>query len=150
MSVDFSYVFLKDSLFFKLVSDINLQKGIFFLDYLLDKYLGKISEDESSGFFYKSGLGEMILEGSYIKDVVFIDLDSVLNYRDGLIRFFLDDDGNYNLFLNFVIGKGIDVIYFIFRVEDFFFEVVFFFENSESSKEEAFLVRVFKFQIFLR
>lgn len=62
------------------------------MDYLLDKYLGKISEDESSGFVYKSGLGEIGLEISDKKDLFYIDLSSILNYREDLNMLLFDRD----------------------------------------------------------
>lgn len=137
MSVDLSHAPLKDPLLFKSASDTNLQKGTSFLDYLSDKHLGKISEDESSGLSHKSGSGEMTSEGSHTKDVASTDSDSVLNYRDGSTRLSLDDDGNHNPPSNPVTGKGIDAIHSIFRAEDFLPEAASLSENPESSKEEA-------------
>lgn len=64
------------------------------MDYLLDKSLGKISEDESSGIVCKSGFGEIGLEMSDKKDLFYIDLNSVLNYREDFSMFLFDNDGN--------------------------------------------------------
>jgi hypothetical protein len=150
MSVDLSHAPLKDPLLFKSASDTNLQKGTSFLDYLSDKHLGKISEDESSGLSHKSGSGEMTSEGSHTKDVASTDSDSVLNYRDGSTRLSLDDDGNHNPPSNPVTGKGIDAIHSIFRAEDFLPEAASLSENPESSKEEAPPARAPKSQTSLR
>ncbi|XP_029398151.1 UHRF1-binding protein 1-like isoform X2 [Mus pahari] len=137
MSVDLSHAPLKDPLLFKSASDTNLQKGTSFLDYVSDKHLGKISEDESSGLAHKSGSGEMTSEGSHTKDVARTDSDSVLNYRDGSTRLSLDDDGNQNPPSNPVTDKGIGTIHSIFRAEDLLPEAAPLSENLESSKEEA-------------
>ncbi|CAO2581383.1 UHRF1-binding protein 1-like [Lemmus lemmus] len=135
MSVDLSHVPLKDPLLFKSASDTNLQKGTSFLDYLSDKHLGKISEDESSGLGYKSGSGEMMSEVSHRKDVSYTDADSVLNCRDGTDRFSLSDGGNPNTPSNALAGKGSGTIESIFRAE-----------NLEESKEEVPISRALKSQ----
>ncbi|XP_027248400.1 UHRF1-binding protein 1-like isoform X1 [Cricetulus griseus] len=131
MSVDLSHVPLKDPLLFKSASDTNLQKGTSFLDYLSDKHLGKISEDESSGLVYKSGSGEV----SHREDVSCTDSDSVLSYRDDSNRLSLNNSGNQNAPSNALAGKGSGPIESIFRAEDFLPEVPSVPENLEDSKE---------------
>ncbi|OBS76696.1 hypothetical protein A6R68_16853 [Neotoma lepida] len=144
MSVDLSHVPLKDPLLFKSASDTNLQKGPSFLDYLSDKHLGKISEDESSGLVYKSDSGEMISEVSHRKDVSSTDSDSVLNYRDDSNMPSLNNDGNQNAPSNTLAGKGSETIESIFRAEDFLPEVASLSENLENSKEEVPTARALK------
>ncbi|XP_052020728.1 bridge-like lipid transfer protein family member 3B isoform X2 [Apodemus sylvaticus] len=146
MSVDLSHAPLKDPLLFKSASDTNLQKGTSFLDYLSDKHLGKISEDESSGLAYKSGSGEMASEVSHTKDVACTDSDSVLNYRDNSAVLSLDNDINQNPPLNTVAGKGNEAIYSIFKAEDFLPEAASLPETQGSGKEEAPPVRALKSQ----
>ncbi|KAL1775458.1 hypothetical protein HispidOSU_027693 [Sigmodon hispidus] len=131
MSVDLSHGPLKDPLLFKSASDTNLQKGTSFLDYLSDKHLGKISEDESSGFVYKSGSGEMMSEVSLRKDVSCTDSDSVLNFRDDSSMLSLNNTGNQNVLSNTLAGKGSETIESIFRAEDFLPEVASLSENLE-------------------
>lgn len=116
---------------FKSASDTNLQKGTSFLDYLSDKHLGKISEDESSGLVYKSGSGEV----SHREDVSCTDSDSVLSYRDDSNRLSLNNSGNQNAPSNALAGKGSGPIESIFRAEDFLPEVPSVPENLEDSKE---------------
>lgn len=146
MSVDLSHAPLKDPLLFKSASDTNLQKGTSFLDYLSDKHLGKISEDESSGLAYKSGSGEMTSEVSHTKDVAYRDSDSVLNYRDDSTVLSLDNDVNQNPSSNTVAGKGNEAIYSIFKAEDFLPEAVSLPEALESGREEAPPARALKSQ----
>ncbi|XP_051062294.1 bridge-like lipid transfer protein family member 3B [Phodopus roborovskii] len=136
MSVDLSHVPLKDPLLFKSASDTNLQKGTSFLDYLSDKHLGKISEDESSGLVYKSGSGEMMAEVSHRKDVSCTDSNSVLNCREDSNRLSLNNSGNQIAPSNALAGKGSGTIESIFRAEDFLPEVPLVPENLEDSKEE--------------
>ncbi|XP_076776068.1 bridge-like lipid transfer protein family member 3B isoform X3 [Arvicanthis niloticus] len=144
MSVDLSHAPLKDPLLFKSASDTNLQKGTSFLDYLSDKHLGKISEDESSGLAYKSGSGEMTSEVSHTKDVACSDSDTVLNYRGDSTMVSLDNDGNQNTPSNTVTGKGNEAIHTIFKAEDFLSEAASLSESLESSKEEARTARALK------
>lgn len=150
MSVDLSHVPLKDPLLFKSASDTNLQKGTSFLDYLSDKHLGKISEDESSGLGYKSGSGEMMSEVSHRKDVSCTDADSVLNCRDDADRFSLSDGGNPNTPSNALAGKGSGTVEPVFRAEDFLPEAASVPENSEESKEGVPIARALKSQPSLR
>ncbi|KAM7113814.1 bridge-like lipid transfer protein family member 3B isoform 1-T1 [Molossus nigricans] len=146
MSVDLSHVSLKDPLLFKSASDTNLQKGISFLDYLSDKNLEKISEDESSGILCKSGPREIGLETMDKKDVSCTDSDSVLNYREhsGMLSF--DHDGNQNMLSNSLTSKENETIELIFKGEDLLPETASLSENLEISKEEAPTVRTLKSQ----
>ncbi|XP_040611021.1 UHRF1-binding protein 1-like isoform X2 [Mesocricetus auratus] len=146
MSVDLSHVPLKDPLLFKSASDTNLQKGSSFLDYLSDKHLGKISEDESSGLVYKSDSGEVMAEVSHRKDVSCTDSDNVLNYRDDSNRLLLNNGGNQSAPSNALAGKGSGTIESIFRAEDFFPEGPSVPENLEDSKEEVPTARSLKSQ----
>ncbi|XP_024607082.1 UHRF1-binding protein 1-like isoform X3 [Neophocaena asiaeorientalis asiaeorientalis] len=141
MSIDLSHVPLKDSLLFKSASDTNLQKGISFLDYLSDKNLGKISEDESSGIVCKSGSGEIGSETSGKKDSSYTDSNSVLNYREDSSILSFDNGGNQNILSNSLTSKGNETIESIFKAEDLLPETVSLSENMEISKEEAPTVR---------
>ncbi|XP_032500244.1 UHRF1-binding protein 1-like isoform X3 [Phocoena sinus] len=141
MSIDLSHVPLKDSLLFKSASDTNLQKGISFLDYLSDKNLGKISEDESSGIVCKSGSGEIGSETSGKKDSPYTDSNSVLNYREDSSILSFDNGGNQNILSNSLTSKGNETIESIFKAEDLLPETVSLSENMEISKEEAPTVR---------
>ncbi|XP_061061019.1 bridge-like lipid transfer protein family member 3B isoform X5 [Eubalaena glacialis] len=146
MSIDLSHVPLKDSLLFKSASDTNLQKGISFLDYLSDKNLGKISEDESSGIVCKSGSGEIGSETSGKKDSSYTDSNSVLNYREDSSMLSFDNGGNQNILSNSLTSKGNETIESIFKAEDLLPETVSLSENMEISKEEAPTVRTLKSQ----
>ncbi|XP_024435306.2 bridge-like lipid transfer protein family member 3B isoform X1 [Desmodus rotundus] len=150
MSVDLSHVPLKDPLLFKSASDTNLQKGISFLDYLSDKNLEKISEDESSGILCKSGSGEIGLETGDRKDLSYTDSNSVLNYREDSSLLSFDNDGNQNMLLNSVTSKGNEAIESIFKAEDLLPETTSLSENLEMGKEEAPTVRTLKSQSSLR
>ncbi|KAL6079224.1 hypothetical protein STEG23_018378 [Scotinomys teguina] len=146
MSVDLSHAPLKDPLLFKSASDTNLQKGTSFLDYLSDKHLGKISEDESGGLVYKSDSGERMAEGSRGKGVSRTDSHSVLSYRDDSNMPSLSNDGNQNAPSNTLAGKGSETIESIFRAKDFLPEVASVPENPENSKEEVPTARALKSQ----
>ncbi|XP_016078650.1 PREDICTED: UHRF1-binding protein 1-like isoform X1 [Miniopterus natalensis] len=145
MSVDLSHASLKDPLLFKSASDTNLQKGISFLDYLSDKNLEKISEDESSGILCKSGSGEIGLETRNKKDLSYTDSNSVLNYRERS-RMLSFDDGNQNMLSNSLTCKGNETIESIFKAEDLLPETASLSENLECGKEEAPTVRTLKSQ----
>ncbi|XP_006141438.1 UHRF1-binding protein 1-like isoform X1 [Tupaia chinensis] len=149
LSVDLSHVPLKDPLLFKSASDTNLQKGISFLDYLSDKHLGKISEDESSGLVCKSGSGELGSEISHKRDSSSADSNSVINYREDSNMPSFDNDGNQNMLSNSVIGKGNENVESIFKAEDLLPEAASFSENLEISKEETTTARTLKSQSFL-
>ncbi|XP_023982986.1 LOW QUALITY PROTEIN: bridge-like lipid transfer protein family member 3B [Physeter macrocephalus] len=146
MSIDLSHVPLKDSLLFKSASDTNLQKGISFLDYLSDKNLGKISEDESSGIVCKSGSGEIGSETSGKKDSSYTDSNSVLNYREDSSMLSFDNGGNQNILSNSLTSKENETIESIFKAEDLLPETVSLSENMEISKEEAPTVGTLKSQ----
>lgn len=150
MSIDLSHVPLKDSLLFKSASDTNLQKGISFLDYLSDKNLGKISEDESSGIVCKSGSGEIGSETSGKKDSSYTDSNSVLNYREDSSILSFDNGGNQNILSNSLTSKGNETVESIFKAEDLLPETVSLSENMEISKEEAPTVRTLTSQSSLR
>ncbi|KAM4882537.1 bridge-like lipid transfer protein family member 3B isoform 2-T2 [Thomomys bottae] len=135
MSVDLSHVPLKDSLLFKSASDTNLQKGTSFLEYLSDKHLGKISEDESSGLTYKSGSGEIGLQISDRKDSSHADSNSVLNYREGSKMSSFGNDSHQNTFSNSLTNKGNETIESIFKAEDLLPEAASLPESMEMSKE---------------
>lgn len=137
MSVDLSHVHLKDPLLFKSASDTNLQKGTSFLDYLSEKHLGKISEDESSALVYKSDSGETASEVSDRKDPSCTDSDSVLNYREGSNTLSFDNDGNQSILSNTLTSKGNETIESIFKTEDFLPETASLSENMETSKGEV-------------
>ncbi|XP_066213124.1 bridge-like lipid transfer protein family member 3B isoform X1 [Saccopteryx leptura] len=144
LSVDLSHVPLKDPLLFKSASDTNLQKGISFLDYLSDKNLEKISEDESSRILCKSGSGEIGLETSDQKNLSYTDSNSVLKYREDSSMLSFDNDGNQNMLLN--SSKGNETIESIFKAEDLLQETASLSENLEISKEEAPTIRTLKSQ----
>ncbi|KAM8780061.1 bridge-like lipid transfer protein family member 3B isoform 2-T2 [Rhynchonycteris naso] len=144
MSVDLSHVPLKDPLLFKSASDTNLQKGISFLDYLSDKNLEKISEDESGGILCKSGSVEIGLETSDQKNLSYTDSNSVLNYREDSSMLSFDNDGNQNMLSNST--KGNETIESIFKAEDLLQETALLSENLEISKEEAPTIRTLKSQ----
>ncbi|XP_021501370.2 bridge-like lipid transfer protein family member 3B isoform X1 [Meriones unguiculatus] len=146
MSVDLSHVPLKDPVLFKSASDTNLQKGTSFLDYLSDKHLGKISEDESSGLVYKSGPGETTPEISHRKGLSFTDSDSFLNCGDDSNMLSLVSHGNQSTPSNTVTGQGNEAIRSIFKAEDFLPEVASLSENPDGSKEEAPTARALKSQ----
>lgn len=146
MSVDLSHVPSKDPFLFKSASDTNLQKGISFLDYLSDKSLGKISEDESSGIVCKSGSGEIGSEMSDKKDLSYTDSNSVLNYREDSSMLSFDNDGNQNILSNSLTSKGNETIELIFKAEDLLAETALLSENLEISKEEAPTARTLKSQ----
>ncbi|XP_047404848.1 bridge-like lipid transfer protein family member 3B isoform X1 [Sciurus carolinensis] len=143
MSVDLSHVPLKDPLLFKSASDTNLQKGTSFLDYLSDKHLGKISEDESIGLVHKSS-GETESEIIDRKDLSCIGSNSVLNSREDSNMLSFDNDGNQNVLSNSLTTKGNDTIESVFKAEDLLSEAVSFPENLE--KEEAPTVKTLKSQ----
>ncbi|XP_011384866.1 UHRF1-binding protein 1-like isoform X1 [Pteropus vampyrus] len=143
MSVDLSHVPSKDPLLFKSASDTNLQRGISFLDYLSDKNLGKISEDESSGIVCKSGSREI---ESDKKDLSYTHSNSILNYREDSSLLSFDNDGNQNMLSNSLTSKGSETIELIFKAEDLLPETVSLSENLEISKEEASAVRTLKSQ----
>ncbi|XP_016013704.2 UHRF1-binding protein 1-like isoform X1 [Rousettus aegyptiacus] len=143
MSVDLSHVPSKDPLLFKSASDTNLQRGISFLDYLSDKNLGKISEDESSGIICKSGSSEI---ESDKKDSSYTHSNSILNYREDSSLLSFDNDGNQNTLSNSLTSKGSETIESIFKVEDLLPETVSLSENLEVSKEGASTVRTLKYQ----
>ncbi|XP_053439099.1 bridge-like lipid transfer protein family member 3B isoform X3 [Nycticebus coucang] len=146
MSVDLSHVPLKDPLLFKSASDTNLQKGISFLDYLADKHLGKISEDESSGLVYKSGSGEIGPGVSDKKNSSSKDSNSVLNNRGGSNMPSVGNDGNQNILSNSLTSKGNETVKSIFKAEDLFPEAASVSENLETSKEEVPTLRTLKSQ----
>ncbi|EPY73882.1 UHRF1 binding protein 1-like protein [Camelus ferus] len=146
MSVDLSHVPLKDSLLFKSASDTNLQKGISFLDYLSDKNLGKISEDESSGIVCKSDSGEIGSETSDRKNSSCTDSNSVLNYREDSSMLSFDNSGHQNILSNNINSKGNETIGLIFKGEGLLPETASLSENLEISKEEAPTVRTLKSQ----
>lgn len=143
MSVDLSHVPSKDPLLFKSASDTNLQRGISFLDYLSDKNLGKISEDESSGIICKSGSSEI---ESDKKDSSYTHSNSILNYREDSSLLSFDNDGNQNMLSNSLTSKGSETIESIFKFEDVLPETVSLSENLEVSKEGASTVRTLKYQ----
>ncbi|XP_012877267.1 PREDICTED: UHRF1-binding protein 1-like isoform X4 [Dipodomys ordii] len=144
MSVDLSHVPLKDSLLFKSASDTNLQKGTSFLEYLSDKHLGKISEDESSGLTYKSGSGEIGLQISDRKDSSHADSSNVLNYREGSKMPSFGNDSNQNMLSNNLTNKGNETIESIFKAEDLLPEASSLPDSLEMSKEEGSTVRTLK------
>eukprot|EP00074_Homo_sapiens_P096169 XP_016874537.1 UHRF1-binding protein 1-like isoform X4 [Homo sapiens] len=146
MSVDLSHIPLKDPLLFKSASDTNLQKGISFMDYLSDKHLGKISEDESSGLVYKSGSGEIGSETSDKKDSFYTDSSSILNYREDSNILSFDSDGNQNILSSTLTSKGNETIESIFKAEDLLPEAASLSENLDISKEETPPVRTLKSQ----
>lgn len=146
MSVDLSHVPLKDTLLFKSASDTNLQKGVSFMDYLSDKHLGKISEDESSGLVYKSGSGEIGSETSDKKDSFYTDSSSILNYREDSNMLSFDSDGNQNILSSSLTSKGNETIESIFKAEDLLPEAASLSENLDISKEETPTVRTLKSQ----
>ncbi|XP_073940301.1 bridge-like lipid transfer protein family member 3B isoform X2 [Castor canadensis] len=146
MSVDLSHIPLKDPLLFKSASDTNLQKGTSFMDYLSDKHLGKISEDESSGLVYKSGSGENGLEVSDKKDLPYTDSNSVLNYREDSNMPSFGNDGNQSILSNSLTNKGSETIESIFKAEDLLPEAASLSENLGISKEEAPTIRTLKSQ----
>lgn len=150
MSVDLSHVPLKDPLLFKSASDTNLQKGISFLDYLSDKNLGKISEDESSGIVCKTGSGEIGSETSDKKDSSYTDSNSILTYGEDSSMLSFDNDGNQNILSNSLTGKGSETIESIFKAEDLPPETALLSENLDISKEEVPTTRPLKFQSSLR
>lgn len=150
MSVDLSHAPLKDPLLFKSASDTNLQKGISILDYLSDKNLEKISEDESSGILCKSGSGEIGLETGDRKDLSYTDSNSVLKYREDSSVLSFDNYGNQNMLSNSVTSKGNEAIESIFKAEDLLPETASLSEKLEMGKEEAPTVRTLKSQSSLR
>lgn len=147
MSVDLSHVPLKDPLLFKSASDTNLQKGTSFLDYLSDKHLGKISEDESSGLVHKSS-GEIESEMIERKDLSCIGSSSVLNSREDSNMLSFDKDDNQNVLSNSLTTKGNDTMESVFKAGDLLSEAVSFSENVE--KEETPTVKTLKSQSSLR
>ncbi|OWK16938.1 UHRF1BP1L, partial [Cervus elaphus hippelaphus] len=146
MSVDLSHGPLKDPLLFKSASDTNLQKDTSFLDYLSDKNLGKISEDESSGIVCQSGSGEIGSETNGKKDSSYTDSNSVLNYREDSSILSFDDGGNQNILSNSLTSKRSETIESIFKAEDLLPETASLSENVEISKEEAPTIRTLKSQ----
>ncbi|XP_023572493.1 UHRF1-binding protein 1-like isoform X2 [Octodon degus] len=145
MSVDLSHVPLKDPLLFKSASDTNLQKGTL-LDYLSDKHLGKISEDESSGFVYKGGSGEIGSEIKDRKDSFHTDSNRVLNYQADWNRLSFDNDGHQNILPNSLTRKGSETTESNVKPEDLIPDGVASPDNLEVSKEEASAVRTLKSQ----
>ncbi|XP_004675826.1 PREDICTED: UHRF1-binding protein 1-like isoform X1 [Condylura cristata] len=149
MSVDLSHVPVKEPLLFKSASDTNLRKGIS-LDYLSDKNLGKISEDESSGIIYKSGSGEIGSETNDKKDSSYTNSNSVLNHRKDSSKLSFDNDGNQNIFSNSLTSKENEAIESILKTEDLLPETTSLSENLEISKEELVpIVRTLKSQTSL-
>ncbi|XP_008062871.1 UHRF1-binding protein 1-like [Carlito syrichta] len=147
LSVDLSHVPLKDPLLFKSASDTNLQKGISFLDYLSDKHLGKISEDESSVLVYKGGSGEIGSEISSKRDSSCADSSSI--YKEDSDMLPCDSDDNQNILLNSSASKGNETIESILKAEDLLPEAASLTENLEVNKEEVPTVRTLKSQSFL-
>ncbi|XP_045147229.1 UHRF1-binding protein 1-like [Echinops telfairi] len=94
LSVDLSHGPLKDPVLFKSASDTNLQKGISFTDYLSDKTLGKICEDESGGIVYKSSSVEIGSEIGDKKVISSTDSSRVLGYREDSSILSFDSGGN--------------------------------------------------------
>ncbi|XP_019587672.2 bridge-like lipid transfer protein family member 3B isoform X3 [Rhinolophus sinicus] len=146
MSVDLSHVPLKDPLLFKSASDTNLQKGISFLDYLSDKNLGKISEDESSGIICKSGSQEIGSETSDKKDLSYTNSNRILNSREDASVLSFDNEGSQNMLSNSSTSKGNETTESIFKAEDLLPETASLSENVDISKEEAPPVRTLKSQ----
>ncbi|XP_036153213.1 UHRF1-binding protein 1-like isoform X6 [Myotis myotis] len=146
MSVDLSHVPLKDPLLFKSASDTNLQKGISFLDYLSDKNLERISEDESSGILCKSGSEQIGLETRDKRKLSHTDSNSVLNYREHSDMLSFDNDGNQNVLSSSLTSERNETIKSIFKAEDLLPETASLTENLEFSKEEAPTVRTLKSQ----
>ncbi|XP_037369701.1 bridge-like lipid transfer protein family member 3B [Talpa occidentalis] len=150
LSVDLSHVPLKEPLLFKSASDTNLQKGISSLDYLSDKNLGKISEDESSGIVCKSGSGEIRLERNDKKDSSYTNSNSVLNHREDSRKLSFDNDGNQNILSNSLTSKENEAMESILKTEDLLPETTSLSENLEISKEQlAPIVRTLKSQTYL-
>ncbi|ELK25988.1 UHRF1-binding protein 1-like protein, partial [Myotis davidii] len=146
MSVDLSHVPLKDPLLFKSASDTNLQKGISFLDYLSDKNLERISEDESSGILCKSGSEQIGLETRDKRKLSHTDSNSVLNYREHSDMLSFDNDGNQNVLSSSLTSERNETIKSIFKAEDLLAETASLTENLEFGKEEAPTVRTLKSQ----
>lgn len=146
MSVDLSHVPLKDPLLFKSASDTNLQKGISFLDYLSDKNLGKISEDDSSGIICKSGSQEIGSETSDKKDLSYTNSNRILNSREDASVLSFDNEGSQNMLSNSSTSKGNETTESIFKAEDLLPETASLSENVDISKEEAPPVRTLKSQ----
>lgn len=144
MSVDLSHAALKDPLLFKSASDTNLQKGTSFLDYLSEKHLGKISEDESSGLVYKSGPGDVVPEVSHRQDSAFTDSDSGLSYRDGSNMLSLVSHGSQSTAANPVAGQGNEAIQSVFKAEDLLPEAASLSESLDSRKEDGPTARALK------
>ncbi|XP_006871178.1 PREDICTED: UHRF1-binding protein 1-like [Chrysochloris asiatica] len=141
MSVDLSHGPLKDPLLFKSASDTNLQKGITFMDYLSDKTLGKINEDESGGIVYKSNSGKMRSEVSDKKDASTTDSHSVLDSReDSSMQ--SSDNGGYQNVLSTTSKENETGV----KVEDFVVETAFLSDNLEINKEEVSTVKTLKSQ----
>ncbi|KAG8514025.1 UHRF1-binding protein 1-like, partial [Galemys pyrenaicus] len=136
MSVDLSHVPLKEPLLFKSASDTNLQKGISSQDYLSDKNLGKICEDESSGIVYKSSSGEIGSETNDKKDSSYINSNSFLNHRKDSRKLSFDNDGNQNILTDSLTSKENEAVESIFKTEDLLPETTSLSENLEISKEE--------------
>uniref|UniRef100_A0A8C2VQS3 Bridge-like lipid transfer protein family member 3B n=1 Tax=Chinchilla lanigera TaxID=34839 RepID=A0A8C2VQS3_CHILA len=145
MSVDLSHVPLKDPLLFKSASDTNLQKGTF-LDYLSDKHLGKISEDESSGLVYKGGSGEIGSEINDRKVSSHTDSNHVLNYQEDLNRLSFDNDSNQNILSISLTSKGSETTEPNIKPEDLLLDAASSPDNLEISKEEASALRTLKSQ----
>ncbi|XP_063111490.1 bridge-like lipid transfer protein family member 3B isoform X2 [Cavia porcellus] len=145
MSVDLTHVPLKDPLLFKSASDTNLQKGTF-LDYLSDKHLGKISEDESSGLVYKGGSGEIGSEINDRKDSSYTDSNRVVNCQEDLNRLSLDNDDHQNTLSNSLGSKGSETTESNSKPEDLLLDAASSPDNLEISKEETSAVKTLKSQ----
>ncbi|XP_060051580.1 bridge-like lipid transfer protein family member 3B isoform X2 [Erinaceus europaeus] len=148
MSVDLSHASLKDPLLFKSASDTNLQKGVSFLDYLSDKHLGKISEDESGGVVCKSSSGEVGSETSTRRDSSYADSNDVLRHRqDSSIQ--ASGNGNQSVHPNKLTRTGSENTESIFKAEDLLSDTASLSENLDINKEAP-TVKTLKSQSSLR
>ncbi|XP_075407228.1 bridge-like lipid transfer protein family member 3B [Tenrec ecaudatus] len=145
LSVDLSHVPLKDPLLFKSASDTNLQKGISFTDYLSDKTLGKICEDESGGIVYKGSSGEIGPEISDRKDVSSTDSSRVLGYREDSSILSFDSGGNPSVISS--SGKENELLA---RAEEPVPETASLSDNPEIRKDDVSTVRTLTSQPSVR
>ncbi|KAM6216447.1 bridge-like lipid transfer protein family member 3B [Rhynchocyon petersi] len=144
MSVDLSHVPLKDPLLFKSASDTNLQKDVSFMDYLSDKNLEKINEDESSGIVYKVSSRETGSAVSDKKDSSSTDSHSILCYREDSSILSIDSSGNQDVVSH--TGKENGTVELLLKAEDFAPEATSLPENLEINKEEVSTLKTLKSQ----
>ncbi|XP_027711620.1 UHRF1-binding protein 1-like isoform X1 [Vombatus ursinus] len=139
MSVDLSHVPSMDPCLFKSASDTNLQKGMSFLD-SSDKSLGKITEDESTGLFCRSGTEEVFMEIRDKSSSSSTDSPYVLDDKEESRTLLIDKDDEQNMFPNSLMDKANGT------TDSLIPETALLSQEQEINKDQASTVRMFTSQ----